>query len=201
MDFDAFTAGVAPGGLTNTKEIKILICYILKTVDRPLSRRQLDEIVLTHQLCNYFEFSNALKELADTGSIEAQTDDADTYYTIQPQGITIASTLGRDLPYTVREKAVKCAFLLLARAKREAENKVVIEQQEAGCYVTCNVLDKDDPLLSMQLYVGDNEQAKMVKEHFLADPELVYKGVLALLTGDSEELVKYLLEHKEQPLQ
>jgi len=32
---DAFTAGVEPGGLTSTQEIRILLCYMLIPWDKP----------------------------------------------------------------------------------------------------------------------------------------------------------------------
>ena len=38
MEYDAFTGGVAPGGLRSKSDIRILICYMLKSVNAPLSR-------------------------------------------------------------------------------------------------------------------------------------------------------------------
>ena len=37
MEYDAFTGGVAPGGLRSKSDIRILICYMLKSVNAPLS--------------------------------------------------------------------------------------------------------------------------------------------------------------------
>ena len=33
MEYDALSAGVEPGGLTNRTDIKVLICYIIKSID------------------------------------------------------------------------------------------------------------------------------------------------------------------------
>ena len=34
---DTFAAGVEPGGLRTSQEIKILICYLLRTVEQPMT--------------------------------------------------------------------------------------------------------------------------------------------------------------------
>ena len=36
---DAFTAGVRPGGLTNSTEIRLLLCYLVKNAG-PISRQE-----------------------------------------------------------------------------------------------------------------------------------------------------------------
>ena len=41
--YDAFSAGVEPGGLRNRNEIKVLIAFLLKNTERGLLRRQLME--------------------------------------------------------------------------------------------------------------------------------------------------------------
>ena len=38
--YDAFSAGVEPGGLRNRNEIKVLIAFLLKNTERGLLRRQ-----------------------------------------------------------------------------------------------------------------------------------------------------------------
>ena len=43
--------------------------------------------------------------------------------------------------------------------------------------------DADRPLLSFSLMVGDDMQAKLIKERFLEDPILLYRSLIAVLTG------------------
>ena len=51
--------------------------------------------------------------------------------------------------------------------------------------VTCTVMDGERVLLSVILPVSDSWQAEQVKEQFLADPALLYRSNLAVLTGDA----------------
>ena len=50
---EAFTAGVKPGGLTDDTQIRILLCYLIKTAG-PLTRDTLQGALLQVQLVNYF---------------------------------------------------------------------------------------------------------------------------------------------------
>ena len=68
MEYDSFSEGVELGGLRTKNEIKILIGYLLSRLDTPLKREQLDEIICGEELANYFEMSQALSELADSGN-------------------------------------------------------------------------------------------------------------------------------------
>ena len=52
MEFDAFTGGVEPGGLRTKNQIRILICYLLSSVDAPLSRQDIIGIMQDNGLSN-----------------------------------------------------------------------------------------------------------------------------------------------------
>ena len=48
---DAFTAGVRPGGLTSSTEIRLLLCYLVQH-SGPITREQLETALLDAQLVN-----------------------------------------------------------------------------------------------------------------------------------------------------
>ena len=59
MRRDAFTGGVDPGGLWVQNDIRILICYILDSVQAPLSQEDLSRSVQGRGLANYFMTARA----------------------------------------------------------------------------------------------------------------------------------------------
>ena len=77
MPADAFTAGVKPGGLTSVTEIRILLCYLIKTAG-PVSREVLENALMQEQLVNYFELSSGLDDLAEQKLVTQEN----TIYTI-----------------------------------------------------------------------------------------------------------------------
>ena len=79
------------------------------------------------------------------------------------------------------EKAFNAAVRLQTRLRRERENKIQIDRVEKGCNVTLSVVDADDEIMSVKLFVADYDQALAVKERFLEDPVRVYSNIVALL--------------------
>lgn len=177
MEYDSFSEGVELGGLRTKNEIKILIGYLLSRLDTPLTREQLDEIICGEEIANYFEMSQALCELVENGNIKIENNEL----IITETGRENSETLEHDIPYTVREKAFNTAVRLQTRLRRERENKIEIERVEKGCNVILSVVDADDEIMSVKLFVADYDQALSVKERFLADPVNIYSNIVALL--------------------
>ena len=184
MEYDAFSAGVEPGGLRSQSEIRLLLCYLLKSVDLPLSRSMILSVIQDSGLANYFEAAAALEELSESGSLIVAENSADPTYCIAQQGAMVADTLAERLPVSVREKSVSAALSLLSRTRREQENKVVFQKQKKGLVVQCHISDGDSDMMSIDLRVPDLLQAELVKKRFQSDPSAFYTAVLALLTGD-----------------
>lgn len=181
MKQDAFTGGVEPGGLWNRNDIRILLCYILSSVNGPLSAESISQIVQGKALANYFETGDALASLLKQGNVAV---DQDGLYTVTPAGREIAQSLDATLPLSVRDKALEAAVRLMADAKARRENRVDIEEAGNGCRVTCHISGGKMDLMSVSLYVPDRAQAEMVERNFYRDPEGVYKLLLSFLTGD-----------------
>ncbi len=74
---------------------------------------------------------------------------------------------------------------MLTRIRRERENSVTMEKLPNGYNVICTIHDAEEPLLSLTLRVADEPQAQLIREEFLNDPVLLYRSVLAILTGDA----------------
>lgn len=185
MERDAFTGGVDPGGLWTKNDIRILICYILSSVDGPLSEEDLREVLQGKALANYFETGDALAALEAAGSITRGKEG----YAVAPKGREIAAGLDTDLPLSVRDKALEAALTLMARSRSRRENRVQVEDLPNGCRVRCAVFGgKDTQLMEVALYVPDRAQARVVEENFYKDPEGVYRLLLAALTGEREFL-------------
>lgn len=198
MASDGFTEGVEPGGLKNADEIKILICYLLKSVGSPLSFDNLNDILQHDGLCNYFLFASALHELLVSGHIDLIKADDNELYKNTSLGAETAELFERRLPASVREKAVGTAVKLLAKIKRESENSAVIEENPSGGYnVTCSSFDMGDTLMSVKLLVVGKDQAELIKRRFQQTPDIIYKGVLALMTGDVKAAAELITPKQE----
>ena len=180
-EFDAFNEGVEPGGLRNRNEIKILVCYMLKTLESKITKQQINEVMQSQGLANYFEVNQAISELLSQGSIDCDYVEDKEILTVTEMGRRVAFELERDLPRTVREKAIKSAIKILTIAKNEQENKIEITPLENGCHITFTMEDKQDVMMKLTIYVADRAQAELVRKNFLEDPTRVYSNILSSL--------------------
>ncbi len=183
MIHDAFTSGVAPGGLLNSSEIRILVCYMLSGVDEAMSRQSVVEIIFAEQMANFFETEAAIDELVKLGNL---MEDDNGMLTLTDVGRDVAKTLTTHIPLTLRERSVEAAVRLLTRQRRERENRVDIVKLDRGVAVTCSIDRTENPMMSFTLRVADEQQAEMIKDRFLNDPTSSYRLLLSLLTGESK---------------
>ncbi len=98
-----FDYGVEVGGLRDIDDIKILVCYLLKTVGAPLSRSLIDEAIQTDALASYWNLSQALSELVKTDAVIASGGDGEKSYSLTVKGREYAEMLETSLPFSVRE--------------------------------------------------------------------------------------------------
>lgn len=180
---DAFTAGVKPGGLTDKIQIRILLCYLIKTAG-PLSRSTLEGALLQEELANYFEIGDALAELKKQNLIA--TDEEELYITT-PRGDTVADTLAFDLPRTVRESAIRAVGLIQSWRYQEATNRASIEERDGEFAVCCAIGDFGSDVFRLELVMPDRHSAEMVKNHFIAHGSEIYTFLIDQLTMPSTD--------------
>lgn len=183
MQYDAFDAGIELGGLRNRDDIRLLICYLLKSVDAPMTRQMLNEAMQEDGLANYFEVGQAIEELLKTGNITADILDMEEVLSVTDKGREAADLLQTSLPKTVREKAINSAIRLVTRAKIERENKIDVQKHSDGGYtITFTLFDRGTELMKLSIYVVDSLQLETVKKNFIDDPVKVYSSIITSLT-------------------
>ncbi len=182
MDNDAFSLGVAPGGLKDRSEIKLMVCYLLKTLNKPLTRTQINEILQKDKIANYFEINGAVSDLVSSGQITSEIIDDDELITITPRTELSVAIIERDLPRTLRERAVNAALNVLQRDRIKKESTVTWEPHGEGYHVTFTVSDMDTELLKVTVYVTDERQIEIVKRNFYNNAVDIYSDVIASLT-------------------
>ncbi len=176
-EFDAFSGGVSLGGLRSKTQIKILITYLANSIKEPLKSSLIIEALQKHGLANYFETTQALDDLLESGNLST----ADGLIYITPKGALSVDGLEQELPKSVKETALADALNLMLLEKRESENTVDIKKAEKGYYVTFKVFHKEEALMELTVYAADFEQAEQLKRNFLKDPSHVYATVAASL--------------------
>lgn len=191
MDFklDAFPVDDTVGGIRSTEKIKIIICYILKNIDSPLSRDNIQSALYDNGIANYFEISQAIDNLLDVGAIENKNENL----VINNKGEQIARDLKDELSPYIKNKAVRAAKLTAIYEKRKKENNVSITKLSDKKYrldislLSCMPEESNtDELMNISVFATDSLQAETMKNTFLNNPVRLYEKVIEALTEDSE---------------
>ena len=182
MSFNACVGGVQPGGLTNDFEVKILICYLLDNMEQPLSFDQLNEILQSTGLVNYFEFAESLSDLLKSGHLREETDDeGQQVYAITEVGSVTAQTFKKTLPLSVREKTIEAARHLAEVHKCMDEVEINYQSVPDGYILQMVMKDIGSDLLDMKVFLPTEEECLQVKERIESDPASLYANIVALL--------------------
>ncbi|MBC5582095.1 DUF4364 family protein [Anaerofilum sp. BX8] len=189
MSNRAFTGGVRPGGLTTSTEIRILLCYLLKSIGTPLTRQEIENALLGEELVNYFELSDALDKLCALGHLKLE----DGAYQVTASGSDLADTLEGEVPRSVRESAVNAVLTAQQYKRKQAQHKAEVTRTTDGWQVRCTIEDLGEQVFSFELYLPDELTANAVKEKFIADGDTVFRCMLGLLT-DNRQLLSDLLK-------
>lgn len=187
--YDVFRAGVEPGGLTMDYEIKIMVCYILHKLERPMPVSALIEVFVAESIGNYFEVASAASSLVKSGHVEiVEESGGERCYQITEIGVGASQTFEKDLPLSVRDKAVEAARRYFIIQEHRAHNKTDIQKVEDGYLLTLIISDIGSDLLKLTILLPDLETCEKTRDRFLQDPVLAYKGIVAVLTGSFENV-------------
>ena len=177
---DAFTAGVRPGGLTSSTEIRLLLCYLVQH-SGPVTQRQLETALMDAQLVNYFEIGSCLDDIRRQGLVEC----AGGEYTITAKGRRVARELTDDLPLSVRERAVAAVVKAQLWTRKQAEYSAVVSERPDGhCTVRCMINRLDERLFCLELGMPDRLTAELVKKQFILKGNEIYQLLINKLTED-----------------
>lgn len=197
-----------PETFHSPQQVKVFILYLLEKVGYPLDYNDLATIVIRDGYVDYFDFVTYFHELLEAGHIkkltksEARTmypgevdgpenGDGDCY-AVTDTGKMIAKGLADDLILAaVREKSYISAMRHLSLEKRGAVVTHDIEMVGDGTYIFhCAIKDCDGEALKLSLRADSYVQASRMRMNFEDKPDVVLRGIIALVTGN----VNYLFE-------
>ena len=177
---DAFTAGVRPGGLTNSTEIRLLLCYLVKNTG-PISRKEIEDALMEEALVNYFEIGSCLDDITKQKLVTLEND----RYIITDKGRKVAQELAYDLPRSVRERAVAAVLRSQTWARKEAEYSARISEKNDGhCTIRCTIKALDQELFCLNIGTPDRLSAELVKKQFILKGNEIYQMLITKLTEE-----------------
>lgn len=167
-------------------QAKIFILYILGNIGEPVEFTTVHEMILQDGLVGYFDFAPAFSELFEQGHImlDSRTPDGEPLYTITPQGRSVLETYEQELLSDDKDRAIRHAMRVLAQKRDGIQQTSRLVQTGTGWTVTCAIADKQKTLFETSVFLNDRALAERLRDNFDDRADIIYRGVLSLLSGD-----------------
>ena len=167
-------------------QAKIFILYILGNIGEPVEFTTVHEMILQDGLVGYFDFAPAFAELFEQGHIAlaARTPEGEPLYHITPQGRSVLETYEQELLTDEKDRVMRHAIRVLAQKRDGIQQTSRVIQTGEGWTVTCTISDRQKVLFETSIYLNDQEFAERLRSNFDDRSDIIYRGVLALLSGD-----------------
>ena len=167
-------------------QAKILILYILGNIGEAVDFNTVNDMVLQDGLVNYFDFANAFNDLLELGQIaeSAQSASEHRLYEITPQGRSVLETYEKELLSDDKDRAYRHAMRVLAFKRDGVRQSCRLTETGSGWTVTCTIADKQKTLFETSVYLKDRAFAERLQANFDDRADIIYRGVLSLLSGD-----------------
>ena len=199
--------------LKKEDEIKIFILYLLDKIGYPLDYPSIGSIMMQDGIVNFFDFAQCFFALVDAGHIreivtdkndraecdeciEIDDDDAEyeptstVLYEVTDTGRHVARVLSDSLMVSVREKSYRSALRHLSFERQGAYVDHSYRPDGDGFLVTCSIKDHNGVVMDLTVRADSEYQLRRMLNNYSERPEVVFRGVVALLSGD----VNYLFE-------
>jgi len=173
--------------IRDKRNVKIFVLYLMQNINYPLDYVELNDIVMQNDYVMYLDFAESFHEMLDAELIreECKNDNGDPMYAVTDRGRIVATELHSEILTSLLDKSLECALRYLNFQKRGIKLSSRIEKREDGGYdVTCIIKERNSVIMQNTVAVDTLNRAKRMEDNFHDHPEIVYKGVMALLSGN-----------------
>lgn len=165
---------------------KLMILYMLRQVNFPLTEDRLSEFFLSREYTTYFTLKQALAELIDAELIRCHQVANTTRYTITPEGADTYQFFGKKITPEILKDMDE--FLKENRFRIRSEVGVTSDYylSDTGEYVIqCEVSEGRSKVIALTLSAPDETQADMMCSRWKDSSQDIYAYIMKKLLGGS----------------
>ena len=169
-------------------ENKVLILYLLSTMEKPINNDELYRIVLSIQDMNYFYFQQFLVDLESNNYIISYQKENDVLYEITQNGKNTLDLTLDMLPGIVKLKVDETVKGELREIRNESAIRAeFIPLSEKEFIVKCKVIENSVTVFEIQTFVASREQAIQIVQNWEENAAKIYPNVLQMLNESNEK--------------
>lgn len=176
--------------------VKIFVLYLMRNINYPMNYVTVNDIVMQTDYIMYLDFAVAFHEMLDAGLIEecGKDNNGEALYVVTGKGAMVAEELRCDLLPSILDQSMTCALRYLDFQRRNITVDCSTERLADRTFdVTLTLMEQKKVILKTTVNVDSEYRARLMRQTFRDRPEVIYRGVMALLCGN----VNYLFDAKE----
>ena len=175
--------------------VKIFVLYLMHNIGYPLDFVTINDIVMQTDYIMYLDFAEAFHQMLDGELIcTAGTDErGDTLYSVTHKGMVVAEQLRCDILPSILDQSLACALRYLDLKRRRVEIDCTSQKLPDQTFDVSFILrEKNKTIMQTTVNVDTEYRSRQMREAFRDHPDVIYRGMIALLTGQ----VDYLFDKK-----
>lgn len=160
-------------------ENKLILLYILDTLDMQLSDLQLTRIVLENSLMNYFYLQQFLNDLAGLELLEQCTENGRNLYSVTRRGRETLRALDSKIPAGTKKRIQQ--FLMSKKQNIRREILVTAEytpENEHKYYVSLGIHEDSFSLIEMDISAGSRKDAREICSNWKKYSKHIYAEII-----------------------
>ena len=164
---------------------KLMILYMLKQVNFPLTNAQLSDFFLKHEYTSYFTLQQALNELLEAGLIRMETIQNSSRYELNKEGEDTLTFFGKKISSAIVDDMD--AYLKENKFRMRDEVGIVADYYKSTAQdytVHCEVREGKSSLIELDLSVPDKEQAEHMCERWRSKNQEIYSFLMKTLMSE-----------------
>ncbi len=170
---------------SQTVNDKLILLYIYSKIAIPVKPMDVADIVLRHNLMEYYTIGHYTSELVNSGMLEVIMADEQENYLITQSGINALSLFQERLDAFAINSVKQSIDDLKQKLKRHRIINTQVQKMEDDNYlVSLRIMEGSYPLIDLSLSVVSNAQANQLIDKWEKDATEVYGMIINKLTSD-----------------
>jgi len=161
---------------------KLIVLYMLKKLDFPLTNGQISEFILDKGYTNYFTLQQALSDMVEAGFIREESTHNRTLYHLTDEGAETIKFFKSNISPAIREDV----DIFLKEKSYDLKNEVSVKADyypnTIGEYdVRCQILENGTSIIDLTLTVPTEDEAVTVANNWNKKNQEIYAQIMTTL--------------------
>ena len=161
---------------------KLIVLYMLRKLDFPLTNGQISEFVLEKGYTNYFTLQQAISEIVEAGFLREENTHKRTFYHLTEEGAETIQFFKNNISQAIQNDI----DTFLVEKRYELRNEVSVKadfypNKNQEYSVRCQILENGSPMIELTVTVPTEEEASTVANNWNQRNQEIYAQIMANL--------------------